>query len=120
MQTPRLRKALLAGAECSVITTPPTHTQTLYMGTRAGTRRGPVIGDHMPPNKLVYSRGRSQLAAWWNELPVIRQVGLPARGGCPRVGPACGRCPRPGRPAQTRRNCLGCPELGPRAALLRA
>ncbi|KAI8468344.1 MAG: hypothetical protein J3K34DRAFT_523049 [Monoraphidium minutum] len=40
-----------------------------------GTRRGPVIGDHMPPNKLVFSQGASgQLGAWLGDLPVIRQV----------------------------------------------
>lgn len=39
-----------------------------------GSRKGPVIGDHMPPNKVVYSKGAGQLEAWFKELPVIRQV----------------------------------------------
>jgi hypothetical protein len=36
----------------------------------------------MPPNKLVFTRGASQLAAWFNDLPGIRQVGV----GTPTAG----------------------------------
>lgn len=31
-----------------------------------------MIGDHMPPNKLLRSRG--QVTAWVNNLPVVKQV----------------------------------------------
>jgi hypothetical protein len=39
-----------------------------------GSRGGPVIGDHMPPNKLAL-RGNGQLGAWLGEAPIIKQVG---------------------------------------------
>ncbi|KIZ03940.1 hypothetical protein MNEG_4020 [Monoraphidium neglectum] len=61
-----------------------------------GTRRGPVIGDHMPPNKLVFTRGASQLAAWFNDLPGIRQVrgltGATAARPAQRFFAQCQRC----------------------------
>jgi hypothetical protein len=41
-----------------------------------GSKRGPVIGDHQPPNKLLHAGGGGwpQLAAWFGDLPLIRQV----------------------------------------------
>ncbi|GBF88397.1 hypothetical protein Rsub_01109 [Raphidocelis subcapitata] len=60
-----------------------------------GSRRGPVIGDHMPPNKLVL-RGDGQLAAWINGLPIVRQVRALTGAKVPRVRqrfyPQCQRC----------------------------
>ena len=44
---------------------------------RPGSRDGPVVGDHMPPNKLALKGASAvgQLEAWFNGLPVVKQVG---------------------------------------------
>jgi hypothetical protein len=39
----------------------------------AGSRKAPVIGDHMPPNKLLQG-GKDQMGKWVGELPVIGKV----------------------------------------------
>jgi hypothetical protein len=43
-----------------------------------GSKRGPIIADHQPPNKLLQARAGgtgAQLAAWLGDLPLVRQVG---------------------------------------------
>lgn len=41
----------------------------------AGSRKAPVIGDHMPPNKLLQG-SKDQMSKWVGELPVIGKVRL--------------------------------------------
>eukprot|EP00879_Flechtneria_rotunda_P002455 GHRR01002652.1.p1 GENE.GHRR01002652.1~~GHRR01002652.1.p1 ORF type:complete len:486 (+),score=185.20 GHRR01002652.1:512-1969(+) len=61
-----------------------------------GSRRGPVIGDHMPPNKLVSSK--ESLTAMLDELPVVSTVrglmGVAGRGpkSVQRFYPQCQKC----------------------------
>eukprot|EP00877_Chromochloris_zofingiensis_P002503 jgi/Chrzof1/12253/Cz06g27090.t1 len=60
-----------------------------------GATKGPVIGDHMPPNKVVYGKGEDRLAAWLAEQPVIGKVrgvlGMSAISR-QRFYPQCQRC----------------------------
>lgn len=51
-----------------------------------GSRKAPVIGDHMPPTKLLQGN-KDQLGKWVRDLPVIGKVsssrgsGLQQRSG---------------------------------------
>ncbi|GBF99262.1 hypothetical protein Rsub_11787 [Raphidocelis subcapitata] len=65
-----------------------------------GSHRGPVIGDHMPPNKLVLQRRGPglglDLGLWLQELPLVKQVRALAGHAPPRIRqrfyPQCQRC----------------------------
>ncbi|KAF8065826.1 haloacid dehalogenase-like protein [Scenedesmus sp. PABB004] len=63
-----------------------------------GSRRGPVIGDHMPPNKLVGGRNKAdKLGGLLGDLPGVGKVreliGLAGRGRpLQRFYPQCQRC----------------------------
>lgn len=46
---------------------------TPLAAAHAGSRKPPVIGDHMPPNKLLQG-SRDQLGKWMADIPVVGKV----------------------------------------------